>query len=116
MSEETAIEENDAPNDGPANSERESQPIRVLDRDGVHYTLLGTAHVSRTSADVVAEKAASGEFDVIAVEICATRLKALSGKKDWKDLDIPDHSREKGWPGDGQSCAQRLPETHRRTV
>ena len=30
------------------------QPMREIERDGVHYTLLGTAHVSRSSAEVVA--------------------------------------------------------------
>lgn len=32
--------------------------------------------------------ATSGEFDVVAVELCEARLKALNGKKDWKDLDL----------------------------
>ena len=66
-----------------------------MTRDGVHYTLLGTAHVSRTSAEVVTEMARSGDFDTIAVELCATRLKALSGEKDWKDLDLYRIIREK---------------------
>ncbi len=66
----------------------DSQPIREIDRDGVHYTLLGTAHVSKKSADVVTEMAGSGNYDSIAVELCSARLEALSGKKDWKDLDL----------------------------
>jgi pheromone shutdown-related protein TraB len=73
----------------------ESQPVREVVRDGVHYTLLGTAHVSRTSADVVAQMAASGDFDTIAVELCEARLKALSGEKDWKELDLYRIIREK---------------------
>ena len=44
-----------------ADSDQESQPVREIVRDGVHYTLLGTAHVSRTSADVVAQMAGSGD-------------------------------------------------------
>jgi pheromone shutdown-related protein TraB len=73
----------------------DSQPIKKISRDGVHYTLLGTAHVSKTSAEVVAEMAGSGDYDSIAVELCAARLKALSGKKDWKDLDLYRIIREK---------------------
>jgi pheromone shutdown-related protein TraB len=84
-----------ANNDRESANRRDSQPLRELERDGVHYTLLGTAHVSKTSADVVAEMAGSGEFDTIAVELCKTRLKALSGKKDWRDLDLFRIIREK---------------------
>ncbi len=29
------------------------QPVRVVERDGVRYTLLGTAHVSRASVEAV---------------------------------------------------------------
>ncbi len=68
--------------------ELEAQPIREITRDGVHYTLLGTAHVSRSSAQAVADMAGKGDFDAIAVELCAARLEALSGKRDWKDLDL----------------------------
>ncbi|NIP17824.1 MAG: TraB family protein [Xanthomonadales bacterium] len=64
------------------------QPVRELTRDGVRYTLLGTAHVSRKSADVVAEMAGTGDFDAIAVELCATRYEALTRKKQWRDLDL----------------------------
>ena len=45
------------------------QPVKEITRDGVHYTLLGTAHVSRASVEAVVSMATSGEFDVIAVEL-----------------------------------------------
>lgn len=72
-----------------------SQPTRELSRDGVHYTLLGTAHVSHASANAVREMARSGHYDAIAVELCATRLEALRGKKDWTELDLYRIFREK---------------------
>jgi len=40
-------------------------------------TLLGTAHVSRASADAVAELLASGEYDAVAVELCPSRYNAV---------------------------------------
>jgi pheromone shutdown protein TraB len=40
------------------------QPSAVIERDGVRYTLLGTAHVSRSSADEVERQIASGSYDV----------------------------------------------------
>jgi pheromone shutdown-related protein TraB len=69
-------------------AEASEQPIRRVERDGVNYTLIGTAHVSRASADAVRELADSGRFDAIAVELCETRFKALRGERDWKDLDL----------------------------
>jgi pheromone shutdown-related protein TraB len=66
----------------------DEQPIRRLRRDGVDYTLIGTAHVSRASADAVRELAASGEFDAIAVELCQARYDALTAERKWTDLDL----------------------------
>ncbi|MCB1830458.1 MAG: TraB/GumN family protein [Gammaproteobacteria bacterium] len=39
--------------------------------------LLGTAHVSRASAEQVQELLATGEFDAVAVELCPSRYNAL---------------------------------------
>lgn len=64
------------------------QPIRRLCRDGVEYTVIGTAHVSRASADAVRELAASGGFDAIAVELCQARYDALTAERKWTDLDL----------------------------
>jgi pheromone shutdown-related protein TraB len=78
-----------------AEQSMEAQPTRQLQRDGVDYTLLGTAHVSHSSTEAVAQMARSGDYDVIAVELCAARLAALSGERDWKDLDLYRVIREK---------------------
>jgi len=64
------------------------QPIRRVRRDGVDYTLIGTAHVSRASAEAVSELAGSGEFDAIAVELCQARYDALTAERKWTDLDL----------------------------
>ena len=66
----------------------DEQPIREVSRDGVDYTLIGTAHVSRASADAVSELAASGQFDAIAVELCQARYDALTAERKWTDLDL----------------------------
>src|SRR5690606_41585727 len=44
------------------------QPHEQVERDGVHYLLLGTAHVSRESVEAVRDAIGSGQFDVVAVE------------------------------------------------
>jgi pheromone shutdown-related protein TraB len=64
------------------------QPVRHITRDGVDYTLLGTAHVSRASAEAVKEMASSGEYDVVAVELCQARYDALTAERKWTDLDL----------------------------
>lgn len=64
------------------------QPVRQITRDGVEYTLLGTAHVSRASAEAVSEMASSGEYDVVAVELCQARYDALTAERKWTDLDL----------------------------
>lgn len=64
------------------------QPTRVVIRDGIEYTLIGTAHVSRASADAVHELSTSGQFDAIAVELCPARYAALTAERKWTDLDL----------------------------
>lgn len=64
------------------------QPWRRVSRDGVEYTLIGTAHVSRSSADAVRDLAAGGSFDAIAVELCQARYDALTAERKWTDLDL----------------------------
>ncbi len=64
------------------------QPIRKISRDGVCYTLIGTAHVSRASAEAVKEMASSDEYDAIAVELCPARYDALTAERKWTDLDL----------------------------
>jgi pheromone shutdown-related protein TraB len=66
----------------------DAQPTRRVQRDGVDYTLIGTAHVSRASAEAVRTLAASGEFDAIAVELCQARYDALTAERKWTDLDL----------------------------
>lgn len=46
-------------------------------RDNCHFTLLGTAHVSRASADQVARELEEGSYDAVAVELCPSRFRAL---------------------------------------
>jgi pheromone shutdown-related protein TraB len=70
------------------------QPVRIVDRDGIRYTLIGTAHVSRASAEAVWNMASSGEFDVIAVELCPARYDALTAERNWTDLNLYDIVRK----------------------
>lgn len=58
-------------------SEPGSEPLLVIEHAGRRITLLGTAHVSRASADKVAELLAAGSYDAVAVELCPGRHNAI---------------------------------------
>ena len=64
------------------------QPLTRVERDGVEYTVLGTAHVSRASVAAVRELLATESFDAVAVELCETRYKALRDPEAWRNLDL----------------------------
>ena len=64
------------------------EPVQHVERDGVHYALLGTAHVSRTSAEAVQRLLESGHYDAVAIELCPSRYQALTQRQAWQDLDL----------------------------
>jgi pheromone shutdown-related protein TraB len=64
------------------------QPHALVERDGVRYTLLGTAHVSQASIDAVEAAVASGRYDAIAVELDGNRHRALTGGNTLAGLDL----------------------------
>ena len=70
------------------------QPTVELERDGVHYTLLGTAHVSKASIDAVLAAIDSGRFDAVAVELDEQRHKALTNPDALAQLDLVKVIRE----------------------
>jgi len=78
------------PKTGPDNHARDfaDEPVREVERDGVRYTLLGTAHVSRASVDAVRHHLEHGNFDAVAVELCASRFRALTDADAWRELDL----------------------------
>lgn len=64
------------------------QPIVEVERDGTHYTLLGTAHVSRASVAAVEALIATREFDAVAVELCEGRYQAMREPDALAKLDL----------------------------
>lgn len=64
------------------------QPVRVVERDGTRYTLLGTAHVSHASVEAVEKAIDSGRFDAVAVELDPQRLQALTDPDALARLDL----------------------------
>lgn len=66
----------------------QDQPHAIVERDGVRFTLLGTAHVSRASIDAVKAAIASGSYDTVAVELDAQRHRALTDPQAMAKLDL----------------------------
>ncbi|MBW1996349.1 MAG: TraB/GumN family protein [Deltaproteobacteria bacterium] len=58
-------------------------------------TLIGTAHVSRESADLVAETIQRVRPDTVCVELCQSRYQALRDRGKWQDTNLFTVLREK---------------------
>lgn len=81
--------------DPPASAEPFSgQPHAIVERDGVRYTLLGTAHVSKASVDAVRAAIDTGAYDTVAVELDKQRLQALTDPDALAKLDLVKVLRE----------------------
>lgn len=65
-----------------------AQPTAVVETGGVRYTLLGTAHVSQSSAEEVERLIAGGDFDAVAIELDSDRHAAIKDPDRWKRLDL----------------------------
>ena len=72
----------------PQTSLWQAQPHAIVERDGVQYTLLGTAHVSHSSVEAVEDAIDSGDFDTVAVELDPARLQALTDPDSLAKLDL----------------------------
>lgn len=62
--------------------------VHFFERDGREIYLVGTAHVSAKSAELVEMVVRSVEPDAVAVELCAPRYRALKNPEEWKKTDI----------------------------
>ncbi len=74
---------------------RSSPDVRALDIDGREIVLLGTAHISRESADLVRGLIESERPDCVCVELDAGRYQALSQERRWESLDLTQVIRRK---------------------
>jgi pheromone shutdown-related protein TraB len=66
----------------------QGQPIERVQRDGVEYALLGTAHVSRSSVEAVEALLGHEHFDAVAVELCDSRAQSMRDPEAFKQMDL----------------------------
>ncbi|MCZ6701479.1 MAG: TraB domain-containing protein, partial [Ignavibacteria bacterium] len=72
-----------------------SEDVQVVTKDGREFIIVGTAHISRQSADLVKEVITKEMPDTVCIELDEKRYKALSEKNRWENLDLKTIIREK---------------------
>lgn len=72
----------------------EPEPIR-LTVDDKDVLIVGTAHVSRESAELVTRLITEKRPDTVCVELCQPRYQALRDKNKWREMDIFQVIKEK---------------------
>ena len=72
-----------------------SSDVHILDVDGREFVLVGTAHISRESVDLVREVIEKEQPDCVCVELDSARYLALSRKQHWESLDLRQVIRQK---------------------
>lgn len=65
-----------------------NEPIHRLQVSDREVILIGTAHISQASADLVQRVIQDEQPDTVCVELCDTRLKTLENPDAWKNTDI----------------------------
>ncbi len=69
--------------------------IHRLEFEDKEIILLGTAHVSKESAQLVKDVIEEEKPDTVCIELCESRYKAIREKEMWQDTDIVKVIREK---------------------
>ena len=72
-----------------------SNMVHQLEHDGKEILLVGTAHVSRESAQLVKEIIQAENPDTVCVELCQSRYQSIRQKERWQETDIVKVIREK---------------------
>lgn len=62
--------------------------VTRIDLDGKEYILIGTAHVSKRSAEEVKEVIELERPDSVCIELDEPRYKAIMDGSKWKEMDI----------------------------
>jgi pheromone shutdown-related protein TraB len=69
--------------------------VHRLTLDDKEYMILGTAHVSRESAEKVASIIQEERPDTVCIELCQSRYQSIRQKDRWLDMDIVKVIKEK---------------------
>ncbi|MBZ0183242.1 MAG: TraB/GumN family protein [Melioribacteraceae bacterium] len=72
-----------------------SEDVRYIKVDEKEIIIVGTAHISKQSADLVKEVIENETPDTVCIELDAKRYKSLSEKKKWEELDLKELIKQK---------------------
>ena len=69
--------------------------VSIINEDNREFIIIGTAHISRQSSELVQEVIEKEKPDCVCVELDSQRYKALSEKNKWESLNIKTVIKEK---------------------
>jgi pheromone shutdown-related protein TraB len=76
-------------------SYKNSSDVHWLKYQSKELIIIGTAHISKQSAELVEEVISEEKPDTVCVELDAQRFEALSNKKKWENLDLKSIIKQK---------------------
>ncbi len=75
--------------------ERYTSDVRLVDIENRRIFIIGTAHISKQSANLVREVIETEKPDTVCVELDEKRFQALSEKSRWEELDLKSLIKQK---------------------
>ena len=75
--------------------DKKNNMIETISFNGKKILLIGTAHVSKQSAELVQTTIQEEKPDTVCVELCKTRLSSLQDADKWRNMDIVKIIKEK---------------------
>ncbi|MEM9557698.1 MAG: TraB/GumN family protein [Acidobacteriota bacterium] len=85
----------DSPVDEPDSSIDRRRDVHTIEVDGRRILLVGTAHISRSSVELVREVIEAERPDRVCIELDERRFEALSDREAWQKLDLKQVIRKK---------------------
>jgi len=79
----------------PIKETKYSSDVHYVKINGKEFFIIGTAHISQNSANLVREVISNEKPDVVCVELDPQRYKALSERKRWEELDLKELIKQK---------------------
>ncbi len=73
----------------------DNSDVHRLSYNGKEIIILGTAHVSQKSVDLVREIIEEEKPDTVCIELCDSRFQAMTQKQKWQDTDLYKIIKEK---------------------
>ena len=79
------MEDNEIQNE---NREPQLQNVDLIRACGKEIFLVGTAHISKSSVELVKDVINEKKPDVVAVELCQSRFNSMKDPNRWKNMDL----------------------------